>query len=171
MSQFTPKTAPAAIVKEAVIRVPRAAKVKAVAQPTPAEALHADAAPLPDEELSSMMNNIMSGLLPSKTRLMIATICGLLVYAGSLYWAMQAVGYLTLAVLMFTGSTFLTFVVAVIGWFFAIVGALRIGYRVAGFVLGFDATAITDSCEAVKTSVTSHAGRLTSWFKSSKELT
>lgn len=164
-SKFTPKAAPA-IVDEAVIRTPRAAKPKATAQPTPAEAMHTEAAPMPD---SAAFAGLMAGfVMPSGMRMMAATVCGLLAYAGSIYWSAQALNYLAVAALLFTGSSFLVFAISIVGWFFAIVGAIRIGYKVGAFVLGFKTSDVTDSCEAVKASVTTRAGRLTNWFKSGK---
>ena len=173
-SKFGPK--PSTIIEEAVIKVPRTAKPKATAKATPAEALHTEAAPSLDDpqvmaNMAASINSMLSFTMPSGARLLIATVCGLLAYAGSLYWCVNALNYLALAVMLFTGSAFITFAISVVGWFFAIVGALRIGYKVAGLVLGFKTSDVTDSCEAVKTAVTSRAGRLTNWFKSSKPVT
>jgi hypothetical protein len=122
------------------------------------------AAPQVETPQAAQFNDEPLFAIPSKARLLIATVAGLFAYAGSIYWSATAVGYLSIAAMLFTGSSFLGFVIAVMGWFFAIIGSLRIGWAVGKFVLTFEMDDITQLGASIKASAKSKTSLVRGWF-------
>jgi hypothetical protein len=132
-------------------RAPRVVKAEPItAEPTLAAQIEEDFEPL--------------FIMPTSARMLIATVAGLFAYAGSMYWAMQAVNYMVIASLVYTGSSFLAFVLLVTGWFFAIVGSLRLGWRVAKFILGYQSGDIASAAQALRTKAATKVSPVRGWF-------
>lgn len=102
--------------------------------------------------------------LPSKTRLFITAIAGVISYAATLYWGVVAAEWFAAAALAFTGSGFIAFVLIFLGYLFAIVAALRVGYSVAKFVIGFNASELTQTVAAAKAAMNRPTSTIKGWF-------
>lgn len=102
--------------------------------------------------------------IPTSRRVMVATITGLLVYAGSAYWTMSIVEVASFAALTFTGSAFLSFMVWVVGVIVAVLASIRIGYRVAKAILDYEPGTFAAVGSSIKDSASRKVSLVRGWF-------
>jgi hypothetical protein len=108
--------------------------------------------------------------LPTSRRVLVATLAGLLTYATSIYWSMAIVEWVAVGAVVMTGSGFLGFLVTVLAWFMAFVASLRLGYRVAKFVLAYEPSAYSEVAASIKDAAQRRVSLVRGWFKRSDDV-
>ncbi len=103
--------------------------------------------------------------VPSSQRQIVAGIGQLLMFSTSIYWGIQAVGVLMTAAIVFTGSSFLAFVVGVMGAFLAIKSAWDIGTGTARFILSYDTDTVADVGRDLRVAAARKVSLVKGWFK------
>lgn len=102
--------------------------------------------------------------LPSSRRVMVATITGLITYAGSAYWTMSCVELVSFAALTFSGSAFLSFMVWVLGLCIAIFASARLGYTVFKAIMDYEPGSFAAVGSSIKNSASRKVSLVRGWF-------
>lgn len=124
---------------------PKARKAKTVAAKPAPEVTHA--ADVSAEGWMARIQQSVDGFMksvhvPTKTRLIVSGLLGLLACASTLYFSMQLVEMLVIAAMLCTGIGFVSFVVTFIGVFMALMGAVTAGSAVFDFAMSFEYSAV-----------------------------
>lgn len=106
---------------------------------------------------------------PSHVRMIVASVTQLAVFTLSVYWGMQAVGWVMAAAMLFTGSGFIAFVIALLGAFLTIRAAWRTGFGAAMIVTNFSFENVASIGSDIKAAAKSKVTVVTGWFKRNDE--
>lgn len=125
---------------------PVAAPTKARKAKTTAEAPAPEVTHAADVEAASWLARIQQSVdgfmksvnVPSRTRLIVSGLLGLIACASTLYFSMQLVEMLVIAAMLYTGIGFISFVVTFIGVFVAFMTATTIGSKVFDMAMSFE---------------------------------
>ena len=142
-----------------------------VAQPTASEQpINVDAQRVYAERVAQAQDEYLHTFgTPSHTRMIVASVTQLAVFSLSIYWGMQAVGWVMAAAMLFTGSGFIAFVIALLGAFLTIRAAWRTGFGAAMVVTNFSFANVTAIGADIKAAAKSKVTVVTSWFKHNDE--
>lgn len=119
------------------------------------------------EPLLSPLNGMFElfGALPSKKRMLCATIAYFATYVVGVHYAMALVEIVTLAAFMLTSSTFLALLLWAIGAVLVVWGAAVAGWAAAKFVLDFDAQRVADIGRDLREASARKVSLVRGWFK------
>lgn len=103
--------------------------------------------------------------VPSHKRMLVASVTQLLVFGTSFYWGIQATGWLMAASMIFTGSAFIAFLVALVGAVLTFKAAWNAGFSAATLITEFDFNDLANTGRAIKESATKRVSLVRDWFK------
>jgi hypothetical protein len=107
---------------------------------------------------------------PSRARQLVASIGQLVSFATTFYWGLQAVGWLSAAALMFTGSAFITFCTVFIGALLAFRASWHAGTAAFAFVVEFDGDTINSVGRDLRIAAAKKTSLVKSWFQRSDRI-
>lgn len=144
----------------------RAAKAKAKDVPVKGDAVNEDAMRRYAESIAQAQDELLSTAgVPSSTRLLCSAVAQFFTFAGVYYAGVQIVGVLTTAAIMFTGSSFIAFCVALLGCILLFKAAWHAGIAASNFILSFEFDDVASLGASVKDAAVHRVSLVRGWFK------
>lgn len=163
MSQFKSKFAPKASTVEA--KAPRVKRPARVPEQDVQDAVDVSAQRVYAERIASAQDEYLASVdAPTHTRMLVASVTQLLTFSVSMYWSVQLTGWVMTAALLFTGSSFVAVLIAILGLVLAFKAAWRAGFTAAEVVSNASFKTAGNVGASIKDAAARKVSMVRGWF-------